>query len=98
MIPGTVPCPRCRMVNIPIDGRLMCHGCTRELARVVPGEEELLYQRWCDRCMTWWPFDGEFWYVKQYQRGDVVTSRGLEYTRQTSGASVFCISCQRTPV
>ena len=29
--PGTRKCPRCGIVDIPLDGRPMCHGCRKDL-------------------------------------------------------------------
>lgn len=91
MIAGTVLCPRCRMVNLPLDGRLLCYGCLRDLGQLVPGEEEVGLQHWCGPCDSWWPITAEFWYVVRYNRGDLhKVVRGVGYVRESSGASLRC--------
>lgn len=89
------PCPRCRIVRIPLDGRLVCYGCTREVASIVPGEEELGYQRWCADCDSWWELTGEFWRIARYERGDIATARGRQYVRDSSGAALVCLATHR---
>lgn len=94
-VAGTIPCPRCRSALIPLDGRLVCHGCERDLGRIVPGEEDLGFQRTCESCESDWPITGEFWFIKRYERGEAARSGGRDYVREESGASLVCLATHR---
>jgi hypothetical protein len=58
-------------------------------------DPELGPEKLCTTCGEWWPLDEEFWYLKRYRAGDVETSGGRTYVRQTSGATVQsrCRAC-----